>query len=77
MQDMIPVPRKKYTRKKCRNCRFFNDGWCDIYYSRHDAMTPRCRDRYEPSAPFWTNKWFWLGLLVVILMVIGMIVKLH
>lgn len=73
---MRPVPRKKHTRKKCRDCKHFDQGWCLIFYSRHDAMTPRCVDDYEPITPFYAKGRFWLCLLIGIIMVIGAVVKI-
>ena len=73
---MSVVQRKKNSRKKCRHCKHWEEGWCDIFYSRHDANTPRCKDNYEPAVPWFKSPQFWIFLLLGIVMAIGAVVKL-
>lgn len=72
----MPVQRAKHSRKKCKDCKYWKEGWCDIFYSRHDAMTPRCKDDYEPISPLYTQGRFWFLLLIGIVMGVGVVVKL-
>lgn len=68
--------RKKRTWKRCVDCKYFNHGWCDIYFSRHEPTTSRCVDDYEPRNPFWMSGRFWLIMLIGLVVVAGIIAKL-
>lgn len=45
--------------RKCRNCQYFNQGWCDFTYTRHTADAPRCKEHYYPKNGYLMDKaWF-------------------
>ena len=64
------------SRRTCQDCKNWNAGWCEIFYNRHEADAPRCKDHYEPKAAWYKTGRFWFCLLLGIVMVIGVVSKL-
>lgn len=70
------VKRKKYSTRHCKDCKHHDGSFCLISYTRHDPMTTRCKEYYDPKAPFYIQGRFWFVVLIVALMITGLVMKL-